>query len=204
MRSPFQNRARRCGLDGAGVAAGVSSAAWPVSARNTSSSVGRRSARSSSCTPAASRSRTTSASSREPLVTGTTDAALLGVHSRAPPRHAGCSARTAVEVAPARERHFEALAAHLSLQLVGRAARRSRAPGPPRRSGRRAGRPLRGTASSAARSCRRRRGPQITSHMPSGCVGRGRWSARRGRAPAARRSGSPPGRVGGACHPNRS
>src|SRR5205823_3558484 len=51
-------------------AGGSSSAACPVRVRNTSSSVGRRSARSSSATPAASSSRTTSGRMPAPLLTG--------------------------------------------------------------------------------------------------------------------------------------
>ena len=63
---------------------------------------------------------------------------------------------------------------------------RSRGRGRSPRFGRRAGRPRRGIASSAAPSCRRRRGVRSCARGRSCCAGRARSSARRGRPPGGR------------------
>ena len=60
-----------------------------------------------------------------------------------------------------------------------------------------AGRPPRGTGSSAARPCRPGPAPGWRPTAPSGCADRARSSARRAAAAAGRRRGSRPGR--GAC-----
>ena len=70
--------------------------------------------------------------------------------------------------------------------------------------GRRAGRPRRGTAWSAARSCPRPRAPRSSPTARAGCADRGRWSARRGTAPAGGRPAPRRGRAAGACRRSRS
>ena len=90
------------------------------------------------------------------------------------------------------------------LQLPPRCPRRRRGRGRSPRSGRRAGRPPRGTAWSAGRSSppRRARSPRPTRR--GGCAGRARSSARRGTAPAGGRRGSSRCRAGAASRRSRS
>ena len=99
---------------------------------------------------------------------------------------------------------LEPVAADPLLQLGGACPRRSWRRGRSPRSGRRGGRPRRGTGWSAAPSCRRRRAPRSTPRGRSGCAGRGPWSARRGRGPAAARPAPRRGRAGAACRPSTS
>ena len=90
-------------------------------------------------------------------------------------------------------------AADARLELVGRALGDHAAVVDRPRCGRPAGRPPRGTASSAARSCRRRRGPRSSPTGRSASAGPGPSSARRGTAPAGARRAPPRGPAGAAC-----
>ena len=117
----------------------------------------------------------------------------------------GASAATAASrLRRRRQVDLQPLAADAVLELVGRAVGDHACRGRSRRCGRRAGRPRRGTASSAAPSFRRRRGPRSSPTAQAAARVEARSSARRGTAPAAARRAPPRGRAGGACRPSRS
>ena len=200
-----RERAHAAHLLGSAISVGgSSSAAWPVSAMNTSSSVGRRSAMSSIADAGVveppHRLGDHAASARAPARV-TMRSSSVG-RSSAHLRQRGD--RALGVVARRSSVDLEPLAADAVLELVGGAlgdhACRGRSP----RSGRRAGRPRRGTGSSAARSCRPPRAPRSSPTCRAGCAGRGRSSARRGTAPAGGTRARRRGRAGGACRPSRS
>ena len=106
-------------------------------------------------------------------------------------RRCGCRPRpstiaaTAAQVGRVGRAYVQRLAADLRLQLGRRAARDDACRGRSPRSRWRAGRPRPGTASSAARSCPRRRARAPSPRRRPGCAGRGRSSARRGTGSSA-------------------
>ena len=104
-------RLRRPGLLG--------SAAWPVSVRKTSSSVGRRSAMSSMPIPASSRRRTASAITPRRSAQRHAQRAVLDERRRRP--RSARALRSAARRARVVEADLEPVAADLRLELVGRA-----------------------------------------------------------------------------------
>ena len=155
------SRAPRSSLDRC-VALESSSAAWPVSVRNTSSSVGLRDGEVVDRDPGASSRRTASAIAprrsperqREPSRPRTRRLAAAQAGERRERR---------LGTARVGEPYLEPLAAELGPSARPAFPRRSACRGRSPRSGRRAGRPRRGTASSAAPSCPAATSPSIIS-----------------------------------------
>ena len=184
--------------------AGSSSAAWPVSAMNTSSSVGRCSAMSSMPTPASSSRRTASAITPERSRTG--HAARCRRRSVGPlGGHLGQRGDRRARRRPSSSSvHLEPLAADAVLELVrGALGDHGAVVDHDDPVGEAVGlvEVLRGEQHGRAR-----RGARLDRlpHAERGCAGRGPSSARRGTAPAGGRRARRRGRAAGACRPSRS
>ena len=100
----------------------AASAAWPVRARKTSSSVGRRRPMSSIAMPASSRSRTTWTRRWAPPLAGTVSRRVCSSTRAVALAVAGEQLGRAGDVGPRVDDDLDPLAADLRLQLVGGAA----------------------------------------------------------------------------------
>ena len=136
-----------------------------MSVRNTSSSVGWRSPRSSTAIPSSASSPASARDRARRRRRWARDArASAGPPSARRRRPRSTSSATALEVARVGADDVQLVAADLALERRARRRGRSRARGRRRRCRRRAGRPPRGTASSAGSSRRSSTSPSSTSH----------------------------------------